>query len=211
MATLYSYALTSVADVKELLGIDSGDSSKNNLITRKINQATDMIESYCNLPYNHHFKEATYTNETYEGNGSDTLFLKMSPVTAVGSFGYRNTTLNEDSFTSIDTQDYFIDEDTGTLALLFDTWGGWGAYRVTYTAGFSTIPSDLAEAAAMLAANLVGSQQSLSTGQAVQSIREGQRQITYAEPGQNSTDSLIEQLGIDDILNRYTRISLGAV
>ena len=37
MAQLLSYSLATVADVKESLGIDAGDTSKDNLIIRKIN------------------------------------------------------------------------------------------------------------------------------------------------------------------------------
>jgi len=43
MTALVSNALCSVADVKESLGIS--DASKDNLITRKINQATVTIQS----------------------------------------------------------------------------------------------------------------------------------------------------------------------
>lgn len=206
MAVLSTYALTTVADVKELLGLDSGDTAKDNLIIRKINQATDMIESWCLLPYNHHFKQTTYTNERYSGNGSNSIILGMRPVTSVTSFQYSNAGFNNDSWSDLETTEYAIDEDTGSLLLGFNTWGGWDAYRVTYTAGFSVIPSDLAEAAAQLAANLVEHAQ---TGQGVVSKTEGSRSITYAQ-SQNAK-SLIEQLGIDDALNRYVMVSLGGV
>lgn len=206
MATLYSYALTTVADVKELMGIDSGDSSKNNIIIRKINQATDMIESYCLLPYNHHFKETTYTDEEYSGTYADNLSLLMRPVTDIASFGYRNTPGNVNQWTAFEDDDFYLDEDTGSILTDFTIYGGWNTFRVTYTAGFDPIPADLAEAAAMLAANLVENAQS---GQGVVSKTEGSRSITYAT---NSAEkSLIEQLGIDDVLHRYVRVSLGGV
>lgn len=207
MTALVSHALCTVADVKELLGIDSGDSSKDNLITRKINQATDMIEGYCLLPYNHHFKEATYTNETFDGGYSNYIQLGGAPVSSVSSFQYRDTRLNEDSWTTIDTNDYFIDSDTGMLLLNHYTWGGWAGFRASYTAGYSTIPSDLSEACATLAAHLVNNS-NLSSGSSVQSVREGQRQITYATKEKDT--ALIDTLGLDEMLDRYVRVSLGA-
>lgn len=203
MATLLDYALTTVADVKESLGIASGDNSQNNLIIRKINQATLIIEGYCNLPYGHHFKESTYTNEVYNSNGTNQLPLLMWPVSSVSSFQYANTSQNNNSWTDNESEDYFVDENSGLLNLNFSQWGNWDAYRVTYTAGFSTIPADLAEACVMLAGYLVDNS---ASGTAVKRKREGGREVEYFQPsGQSSTgtSSLVDQLGLDEVLGRY--------
>lgn len=208
MAELLSYALTTVADVKESLGISAGDSSKDNLIKRKINQATLIIEGYCNLPYNHHFKQTTYENEVYTGTGTDQLRLKMWPVTSVASFGYRSTSQNTDDWDVTETEDYFIDNGSGMLNLLSTQNRNWDSYRVTYTAGYETIPSDLAEACVMLAGYLV---ENSASGTAVKRKREGGREIEYFQPsGASSTgsSSLVDQLGLDEILGRYIRYSV---
>lgn len=208
MADLVSYALTTVADVKETMGISSGDNSKNNLIIRKINQATHMIEAFCNLPYNHHFKQTTYTNEEYAGTGTSQLVLKMRPVTSIASFQYRNTSQNENSWSDTESEFYFNDLSAGVLDLLYTQTNTPNAYRVTYTAGFDPIPADLAEAAATLAAYMVDNS---SSGTAVKRKREGQREIEYFQSnsgGSNNSNSLIEQLGIDEMLNRYVQYSL---
>jgi hypothetical protein len=47
LMSLLSYALCSLFDVKESMGIASSDQSWDNLIIRKINQATRQIEAYC--------------------------------------------------------------------------------------------------------------------------------------------------------------------
>lgn len=201
MADLLSYALTDVASVKESLGIASGDSSKNNLIIRKINQATLMIEGFCNLPYNHHFKETTYTNEEYDGSGSNQVVLKMRPVTSISSFQYRNTTVNQDDWDDTDSEHYFNDLSSGVINLLSTQSRNFNAYRVTYTAGFATIPADLAEAAVMLAGYLV---ENSASGTAVKRKREGQREIEYFQASSSGgNDSIIQQLGIDEMLSRY--------
>lgn len=202
MATLVSYALSSVADVKESLGIDSGDSTKNNLIIRKINQATDMIESWCQLARNHHFVATTYTNEEYNGSGSDQLILAMRPVNSITSFQYRNSPENINSWTDIDTEDYFTGTSnlsSGIISNLFTQGTNYSSFRVTYNAGYTTIPSDLAEATASLAAFLV---ENSTSGSNVKRKREGQREVEYFETGANS-GSVIEQLGLDDLLSRY--------
>lgn len=207
MADLVSYALCTVADVKESLGIDAGDTSQDNLIKRKINMATEMIESYCNLSYGHHFKSATYTNEVYNGINGDQLVLLMRPVTTVSSFQYLNSAENIDSWTTIDTEDYFIDSSSGLLNG-FSSGNNFGSIRVSYTAGYSTIPFDLSEACATIAAYLVDNG---TSGGGVKRKREGQREIEYFQAGSSgnaSGDSVIEQLNLDGVLNRYVMYPL---
>lgn len=203
MATLATYALTDLASVKESLGISSGDSSKDNLIIRKINQATDLIEAWCGLDNDHHFKQTTYTNEEYKGTGTNELFLKARPVTTLSAFDMRSSTENISDWDTVSTQDYFLNSNSGIVQGLFGLSNNYGGYRVTYTAGYSTIPSDLAEACVTLAAYLVDNSQ---TGSAVASKSEGQRSITYFQPQQG--ESLITQLGLDDLLSRYMMPSL---
>lgn len=199
MADLLSYALTTLADVKETLGISAGNTSKDNLIKRKINQATRMIEAFCSLPEDHHFKQATYTNEEYDGSGRNQLVLNMRPVTSVTSFQARDTSQNDDSWTDVESEFYFASNtDAGVVDLLFSPASRYSSYRVTYVAGYSTIPDDLAEACVTLAAYLV---ENSATGSGVKRKQEGSREIEYFPPSQG--DSLIEQLSLDDMLLRY--------
>lgn len=201
MADLVSYALTTLADVKESLGIDSGNTSQDNLIKRKINQATEMIEAYCGLDNDHHFKQTTYTDEVYDATSNNYLRLKARPLITLTSISARDTYANEDDWTTLDTENYFTDEYSNVVSNVSSFWGGFSRWRVTYTAGFATIPSDLAEACVMLASFLV--ENASSGGSAVKSKQEGQRKIEYFDPGQASSNSLFEQLGIDDMLARY--------
>lgn len=203
MATLLNYALTDLASVKETLGIDAGNTSKDNLIIRKINLATHVIETWCNLPRDHHFKSATYTQEVYDGNGIDQLVLKMRPVTALSSFQHTTTSENQNDWDDVESTLYFLDEDAGTLDLLFGQNRNWSAYRATYTAGYSTIPVDLAEAAATLAAFWT---ENSTAGTTIKRKREGQREVEYFNAfggSGGSNDSVIESLGLDEILQRY--------
>lgn len=203
MADLVSYALTTVADVKESLGIDAGNTSKDNLIKRKINQATEMIEAFCGLPYEHHFEETTYTNEEYDSSGTSQFSFAVRPVSSVTSFQVRSGSTNVNSWESIDTEQYFLDENAGILSLLFNQYGGYNRYKASYTAGFSTIPADLAEACVILASYLVENSQS---GSAVKSKREGARSIDYFDT--QGSESLMETLGLDDMLARYINYEL---
>ena len=118
MTALNSWALTTVADVKETLGIDSGNTTKDNLIKRKINQATDAIESYCGKNNSQHFASTAYTDE-YDGTGTNQLILKNRPVISVTSFSVRNTSQNVSDWTIIDTELYFTDTTAGVIDCLF--------------------------------------------------------------------------------------------
>lgn len=204
MADLLSYALTNVADVKESLGIASGDNSKNNLIIRKINQATLFIEAYCGLARDHHFKETTYTNEEYDATNSDTLVLRMRPVSVVSSFQRRESSQSDGSFTDVESTLYFSDLSAGVLELLFGAGGSWNRYRVTYTAGYATIPSDLAEACVTLASYYV---ENSASGTAVKKKQEGSRSIEYFQSS-GTESSIIEQLGLDELLSRYKQYNV---
>lgn len=201
MTQIASFALTSVADVKESLGITGN--SQNNLIIRKINQATDMIESYCGKGNGQHFASTTYSNEEYDGTGSNQLILKNRPVISLSTFEQRSSTQNVSDWDSVDSDNYFLDSNAGVLDCIFTLTANWNIYRVTYTAGFATIPSDLAEACVMLACALV---ESASTGASVKRKTQGPKSIEYYDSVQG--ESLITQLGIDDMLQRYTDIPI---
>jgi len=200
MATILSYALTTLADVKETLGLDAGNTSKDNLIIRMINRATEEIEGYCN---SRRFAETTYNNEEYDGTSTNQLILKNRPVTSTTTFvlQQRQTTENDDDWETVDTELYFTDDNAGVVDSLFTFQRNWNRYRVTYSAGYSTIPSDLAEACATLAAFYVDNP---ITGTGVASKEEGGRKITYFAPAQGLKRSTIISLGLDDVLNRYT-------
>lgn len=200
MTAINSWALTSVADVKESLGITGN--SQDNLIIRKINQATDMIESYCGKNNGQHFASTAYV-EDYDGTGSNQLILKNRPVISFTSLQQRSTTENISDFDTVDSSDYFVDTTAGVLDCNFTLSLNWNIYRATYTAGFATIPSDLAEACVMLTCALV---ESASTGASVKRKTQGPKSIEYYDSVQG--ESLITQLGIDDMLQRYTDIPI---
>jgi len=203
MASLNAWALTTLADVKETLGIDSGNTTSNNLIIRKINQATDMIESYCGKNNSQHFISTVYTNEEYDGTGTEQLILKNRPVITLTLLEQRNTTLNNADFSTVTTDLYFTDKTAGVIDGRFEFLQYFNLYRVTYTAGFATIPSDLAEACATLASYLYDN---ASTGSGVKKKSQGPKNIEYFQPTQG--ESLITQLGIDETLQRYTDIPI---
>lgn len=204
MATLLSYSLTNLADVKESLGIASSDTSRDNLIIRKINQATLYIESYCSLSRDHHFALTTYTNEEYDGTNNSTLVLRMRPVTAITSFQRRKSTLSDGTFEDVESELYYSDLSAGVVELVVTSNSGWNRYRVTYSAGYATIPADLAETCVTLACFYV---ENAASGTAVKKKQEGQRSIEYFQAS-SGDGSVVDQLGLDDVLSRYKQYNL---
>lgn len=204
MATLYSYALTSIADVKETLGIDVGNTTKDNLIIRKINQATDMIEKYCG---GRRFSEDTYIDEEYDATNSNQLALRNYPITNIVSLSYRDSSLNENSWEIVDADRYFVDQNAGVIDLTFNARGRWNRYKVTYDAGYGTIPADLAEACVTLVAYLY---ENATSGTGIKKKQEGSRSIEYFDVNASSSgdNGILGQLNIDDILNTYAKYPL---
>lgn len=203
MASLLSYTLTSVSDVKESLGISSSITTYDNLIIRKINQATRAIEAYCGR----RFAQTTYTDEVYAATNTDQLILRNRPIVGTPTLSIRNSSLNDNNFETIEADLIFADANSGVLDLDFVAVGRWGRYKVTYTAGYSTIPEDLAEACASLAAYYFNNASGKQVGSS--SMKEGQREIQYGK--QNSTlsfDNILAQLGIDGIINSYANSPL---
>lgn len=201
MAVLLSYALTTLADVKENLGITS--SSQDNLIIRKINQATEIIVGYCNR----RFDEQTGVVEYYDGRIEDQLLLRNRPVTATTTFQLeaRDTSLNDNDFSIIPVDEYFVDDEAGVIDGVAGFWGNYDRWKVTYSYGYATIPSDLAEACASLAAYYVNNDPSQVAG--ISNKEEGTRKIQYSNNRNgSSSDDIITQLGLKTILDRYCEI-----
>ncbi len=198
MATIVSYALTNLADVKESLGIASGNTTKDNLIIRKINQITDAIENYCQR----RFAVTSYIEE-YAASQIDVLVLRQRPIVIDGTHTFtlewRTTAFNDSQFETVDAQLYFVDEPSGVMNLMFNAVGHWNRYRITYSAGYTPIPNDLAEAANLLACYFVNNPNAATAG--VQQISEGQRATRYFQ--KNNFYNILQQLGIDQTIDAY--------
>lgn len=204
MASLASYALTNVSDVKETMGIASGDLTWDNIITRSINRATEMIEGWCNR----RFLATDYT-EYYDASYSEQLILRQYPIISLTSIEARNTTLNDNSFNTVTSDQYFLDNNAGVIDAISGFWGKYDQWRIVYRAGFTIIPSDLAEACAALASYFAGQDPAQVAGLAMK--REGSRELQFHRMGYTSVEDLFTQLGIAATLQRYGTQALGTL
>ncbi len=203
MTALSPEALTSVADVKELLGITG--SIQDNLITRNINYATKIILNYCGVTS---FNSTAYV-EYYDGIGGNELVLRNKPVIDMTSVEWRDEAGNNASFELLDTEDFFVDEEAGIIKSLIGLGGTYHNWKITYTAGYATIPDDLAEACARMAAYML---ENGTAGTSIKSKQEGQRKVEYFDSSTASgNSSLIESLGLDDILRPYCDVAISGL
>jgi len=75
---LSAYAITTLANVKEYMGISV--STYDTVLEHCIDRASDLIDRYCNR----NFRARTRTNKLFWSDGSDTINLAEYPVTSVG-------------------------------------------------------------------------------------------------------------------------------
>ena len=130
MATL-AYALTTVARVKTYLGITAA--TWDTLLESLVDSVTAEIETYCDR----RIKQTAYTNEEYNGTGTNTILLRQYPVATGETFTLqqRDSADNQSSFSSLDSQEYFVD-DNGLVRFANNVFLKFiKHYRVSYTAG----------------------------------------------------------------------------
>lgn len=124
--------LTTVARLKTFLGISVA--TYDTLLERIINSVSDWTAEYCDRV----FQQATYTNQIYDGPGKSKLRLLNYPISSV-TLQKRDTNKNIDTWSTIESEDYFVKESTGILqAPTGNTFNDFAQYyRVTYTAGYA--------------------------------------------------------------------------
>jgi hypothetical protein len=129
---LAANALTSLAAVKEYLQIDSTDTSQNSLLDFLINSASMAIESYCRRK----IKDVSYADEEYDGSGTRNLNLRQFPVSSITSIKIDDVAL--------DISEYKFKKSSGIVNRLKALWPKeFQNIKVSYTAGYSSVPADI--------------------------------------------------------------------
>ena len=105
-----------------------------------ISTASKMVQRYCKRD----FTDTTYTDEVYDGEGTDYLMLKQFPIIALTTVTVVESDGTEDD---CDGSKFRIDYDIGEIRHAPDcdctyTYfvAGFRNIMVTYEAGFATIP-----------------------------------------------------------------------
>lgn len=134
-------ALATLANVKEFLHI-TGDGD-NTLLTNILARVESFIKDYINFQFE---IPASSFIEYHDGNGSNTVLLNNYPITELTSV-YDDLDRVYGADTLLDAGDYVVYNEEGKIVLDGSFFNkGLRNIKVTYKAGYATIPSDLIEA-----------------------------------------------------------------
>lgn len=170
--SLVAYALVTLNDVKSFLGITG--SGQDTILTLLINMVTEHIEKRCGR----RFADTTYTEEEYDGNAVKTLQLKNFPVTVTQAFKLEKNGAydNSDDWEEVDSDEYWVDNDTGIITKTTPFNKGTKNWRVTYSGSYLIIPYDLQ----FLAMNLIAEAFNKKSIQGIESEKLGDRTVKFA-------------------------------
>lgn len=144
-------AYTTLAVLKEHLGIESSDTSEDDFL----NQLIPEIEDALTTRFGRQLASTVYATEYQSGDGTEVLQLNQRPVTAIsavsvdqkGYWGHGTDAFPSSSLLTLGTDfapvTYAEDENTnfGQIHKLSGYWAeGKGNIKIAYTAGYTTIP-----------------------------------------------------------------------
>lgn len=137
-------ALINLAELRRYIGAKAGDTSKDDLLTDCINEASGMIIDFCNRD----FKSQDYVVYAH-GRGNYILVLPQFPVTTVSEIKVVASDGSEENLlTGDDTIENTVDMEGSTITLRKGYFfpSGQRNIKVSYTAGYETIPYAITKA-----------------------------------------------------------------
>lgn len=138
---LNANALTTLAFAKTYLKIPALETSQDSIVEFWINTSSQEIESSTNRK----LKSQSIT-EYQHGRNGNIILLKEWPITSVTSL-YIDSSADFGSDTLIDSDGYRISDDLNSIVLLNQMFpNGFNNIKIVYTAGYSSVPSDLENA-----------------------------------------------------------------
>jgi uncharacterized phiE125 gp8 family phage protein len=132
-------------NVKSYLGLSG--TAYDAVIDLLIPAASEAIEKFCGR----RFGQASYT-EYRDGEAADRVVLRERPVTLVTAV-WDDPDRDFDDDSRLDADEYVLEPESGIVRLRYGSFAdGVRNVKVQYTAGYSAIPQDLAQACLMLVA-----------------------------------------------------------
>ena len=144
-------AICTAAQMKQYLRVITG-TTEDSLLDALILRFDRIGSSYCGFPTNSNL--STFENNTYthyfDGDGTDVLQLRIIPANTITSV-YVDADRLYPASTLVAASDYTLDSDLGLLILGTDSSQGafdkgFRSVKVTYTAGFTSIPDAIVHA-----------------------------------------------------------------
>lgn len=131
--------LCTLAQVKEYNDITA--TTNDTLLTNLITRVSKEIETYCDRI----FESASYT-EYHNGGGNDKFFTNQYPIiTGSGIEVWDDIDWEWGSGDLIDSDDYMVTDNLYIQLKSLIFVAGINNVKISYTAGYSTIPTDLTQ------------------------------------------------------------------
>jgi hypothetical protein len=141
--TLPSNALFTDAQLQAWTGVDPDDPDADAVEVAKIEMAAAAASTLCENYCGRSFNLQSYT-QVIDSQAADELILSIFPVRTITSIKYDDETIDADKY-------YFDDSDSNVGIVVFKNYvifpKGRAKFEVQYTAGYSTVPSDVSYAA----------------------------------------------------------------
>lgn len=132
-------ALCTLSEAKEYADITT--TTNDTLLTNLISRVSTEIETYCDRI----FSSASYI-DYHDGSGNDKLYTDHYPIiTGEGVEVWDDTEWDWETTDLIDSNDYMIIDDRGIFLQSSIFVDGTKNVKVSYTAGYDTIPTDLTQ------------------------------------------------------------------
>lgn len=114
-------------------------------LSQLITSVSQLIKTYCGNTFVDFYSTNKVETFTIDWN-THLVQLTESPVNAIVSVETRDSVTS--SYSTVQTTDYYLDSNTDTVFYVtgssYKNWPrGAGSVRVTYTAGYQNLPSDL--------------------------------------------------------------------
>ena len=139
---LNSNALITLALAKSFLKIPTAETSQDAFIEHCINAFSDLFEGETDRK----IKEVSVT-EYHDGRKSNMITLGEYPVNEITSVKIDSTSRFSGSETTLDSSTYAIGDNNNALYYNTHFPSGFRNIKVVYKAGYTTIPSDIQNAA----------------------------------------------------------------
>jgi hypothetical protein len=174
-------------------------------LERLINSVSTEVENYTGRK----LVSTEYVDEEYSGNNRQRLVLNQYPVTSLDSVKWEDSLMDSDEY-SINSQDAekgFIYRENGWQGnylysgLVGEPVASSRSYKVTYTAGYDQIPSDIQEVVIEMISEKLMLQKSQASG--LKSIDQGELRYVFGDDGGYNSAGM--PLKYAKVLDKYKR------
>jgi uncharacterized phiE125 gp8 family phage protein len=125
--------LITLTEAKEYLKIDYTD--EDSLLNRLITQATSILQR----KYKRDIVQTTYTDELYNGEGHELLFIRNFPIQSITDLSIKAG----DTWQTISTNDYEVVQRSGMVKYNGIFPDGWNNIKISYVGGYAATDSEL--------------------------------------------------------------------